>query len=247
MDLPVCETQPMFHIGDVLRKLRERMGLTLEEVAQQTGMSKGTISQLERGEGNPRQSTLDELAKFYKLSGAPALYALAISDAAIGEKGIGRVEKALRDRAWRDLNEHEEFDVSDYKKNDIPLIAEGEASPTGEVYWDNEGVIKDHIENRISRPADVRDGRAYGIIVRGDSMQPMFRPGMRLIVSPNVPVDNGDPAYVQLKNGERLVKIVTRDEGGIVLESVNPTYRPRIVQPDDIEHIHRIAYARFLR
>jgi hypothetical protein len=58
------------------------------------------------------------------------------------------------------------------------VIGEGEASPSGAVYWDNEGVLKDHVDNRMSRPSDVRDAAAYGVIVRGDSMQPMFRPGM---------------------------------------------------------------------
>jgi DNA-binding XRE family transcriptional regulator len=71
-----------------------------------------------------------------------------------------------------------------------------------------------------------------GVIVRGDSMQPMFRSGMKLIVSPNVPVNDGDAAYIQLRNGERLVKLVTRSEDGFVLESVNPQYRPRFVRSD---------------
>lgn len=235
----------MFHVGDVLRKLREGAGLTLEEVARQTGMSKGTISQVERGEGNPRQSTLDELARFYKLNGAAELYAISDAQMRRAERAISQINSQIHKITGKSGDEF--FDVSNYRKNDIPVIAEGEASPSGEVFWDNEGVLKEQVEQRMSRPSDVREGNTYGVVVRGDSMQPMFRAGMRLIVSPNVPVGDGDAAYVQLRNGERLVKIVTRSEDGFVLTSVNPQYQPRFVRNDDVEHIHRIAYARFLR
>jgi phage repressor protein C with HTH and peptisase S24 domain len=66
-------------------------------------------------------------------------------------------------------------------------------------------------------------------------------------VSPNVPVGDGDVAYVQLRSGERLVKLVTRTDDGYLLASVNPQYAPRFVRNDDVEHVHRIAYARLLR
>lgn len=60
---------PIF--GKKLRKLRERSGITQQELAQRIGKN-GTkdsaIRRLERGEGNPTISTLLDLAKAFKVS-----------------------------------------------------------------------------------------------------------------------------------------------------------------------------------
>ncbi|MFE9421474.1 ATP-binding protein [Kitasatospora sp. NPDC006697] len=47
--------------GAVLREVRERAGLTLEGLAQASGVSARAIGDLERGRSTPRQSTLNEL------------------------------------------------------------------------------------------------------------------------------------------------------------------------------------------
>jgi len=94
MDLPLCETLAVFHVGDVLRKFREGRGLTIEQLSEQTGFGKGTISQIERGEGNPRQKTLDSLARFFGLSGAAGLYAYAMVDPAVVKKEAAAMEAA---------------------------------------------------------------------------------------------------------------------------------------------------------
>lgn len=94
MDLPLCETLAVFHIGDVLRKLREGRGLTIEQLSEKTGLGKGTISQIERGEGNPRQKTLDSLAKFLGLAGVEGLYAWAMVDPEAVKKEAAAVEAA---------------------------------------------------------------------------------------------------------------------------------------------------------
>lgn len=94
MDLPLCETLAVFHIGDVLRKFREERGLTIEQLSGQTGLGKGTISQIERGEGNPRQNTLDSLARFFGLKGVAGLYAWAMVDPEALKKEVAVLEAA---------------------------------------------------------------------------------------------------------------------------------------------------------
>jgi phage repressor protein C with HTH and peptisase S24 domain len=75
-------------------------------------------------------------------------------------------------------------------------------------------------------------------------MLPVFKPGMTLIVSPNVPVNDGDEVYVQLLSGERLIKIARRVSDGWLLESTNPAYEPRFVQKSEVGAIHPVLYAR---
>lgn len=58
MDVVVCHNSAVFTIGDVLRKLREDRGLTIEALAAEARVNKGTISAIENNEGNPRIATL---------------------------------------------------------------------------------------------------------------------------------------------------------------------------------------------
>ena len=49
-------------VGARVRRLRQRLKLTVEEFARASGLSAGIVSQLERGQGNPSYTTLCRLA-----------------------------------------------------------------------------------------------------------------------------------------------------------------------------------------
>lgn len=56
---------PMPEVADVgarVRRIRQRLGLTVEEFARASALSAGIVSQLERGQGNPSYTTLCRLA-----------------------------------------------------------------------------------------------------------------------------------------------------------------------------------------
>ncbi len=55
-------TAPLDVIADSLRRERERLGLSLGELARRAGVAKSTLSQLEAGTGNPGIETLWALA-----------------------------------------------------------------------------------------------------------------------------------------------------------------------------------------
>lgn len=47
---------------------RQEVGLTLEEVAQRTGISRATLSRIERGDNSPTANTLGRLCSTYKVT-----------------------------------------------------------------------------------------------------------------------------------------------------------------------------------
>ena len=68
---------------------------------------------------------------------------------------------------------------------------------------------------------------AYGIIIEGDSMEPRFEAGDRIVREPNGEARNGDLAVARLHGGGVIFKKVrfTGPEGSIVhFESLNPNY-----------------------
>lgn len=60
--LLVCEYAPMFHVGDVVRKRRQKAGWSLGELAKRAHVNKGTLSALERGNANYRRETIERVA-----------------------------------------------------------------------------------------------------------------------------------------------------------------------------------------
>ena len=64
-----------------LKKIRKAAGLSIGSLAEKTGISKGAISQIEQGRGNPTISTITKLAEALGV-GYPALLDAAINEEA---------------------------------------------------------------------------------------------------------------------------------------------------------------------
>jgi len=77
-------------------------------------------------------------------------------------------------------------------------------------------------------PSDVADERAFGVRLRGDSMEPRFSDGDIAILLPSIAPTNGDVVVANLKNEGVLCKImhVQLDQNLIKLSSYNPAYPP---------------------
>lgn len=56
-------------LGAMLRGMREQNGLSLQDAAERTGVNRGSIHRYERGEYQPGQDKLEQLAEGYGLSG----------------------------------------------------------------------------------------------------------------------------------------------------------------------------------
>lgn len=227
--------------GHNVRRLREAAGLKGLDLAEKLGVKPSVVSAWENGRrGLPETPTLFRLAKALNAS---------IDELLLGVDEAYDLIRHEGTRVPKGENDHDELeDVSGYQKFSIPVIAEGDASPEG-VFWSDEGVKLIEAEEWMSRPNDtaVKDPRCYGVKVRGDSMEPLLEAGMRVIVSPNLSVTSKGLGYVQLRNGERLIKMVHVQPGGYTLESFNRAYAPRFVAREEVDAIHRIAYIRTLK
>lgn len=220
-------------VGYKVRLRRQRLGWSQEELGTAAGVSKNTVTSIERERGY-HVTSLERVHA--ALDKAERERGLPVGDVPIPKGGA---------RHGSSDAEPLDEDVTQYEQDDIPIIQEGDASPNGFVY-DGEPLSADRAA-RTSRPYDFREKGAYAVVLRGDSMEPTLKRGMRLLVSQVQKVLDGDLVYVQLKSGERLAKIATRQSEGWLLTSANPAYGPRFVKFDDIAHIHKVAYVRLLK
>ena len=91
---------------------------------------------------------------------------------------------------------------------------------------------------------DIADANAYALEISGDSMEPVFRDGDTVIVSPNAPVRRGDRVVVRTTGGEVMAKQLTRKSARRVeLKSLNPAHPDYSFELSEVIWIHRIVWA----
>ena len=108
-----------------------------------------------------------------------------------------------------------------YNLRSLPVLSwaqAGQATEYGEIPADWDEVV----------PSDVSDDKAFGVRLRGDSMEPRFSDGDIAILLPSLAPTNGDIVVANLKNEGVLCKImhVQLDKNLIILSSYNPAYPP---------------------
>lgn len=123
----------------------------------------------------------------------------------------------------------------------IPLIGFAQAGSEG--FFDDGGYPVGGGWDEISMP-DVGDPNAYALEISGDSMEPVFRDGDMVIVSPAAPVRRGDRVVVKTREGEVMAKQLVRQSARRVeLASLNPAHPNYNFDLGDLVFMHRIVWA----
>jgi phage repressor protein C with HTH and peptisase S24 domain len=124
----------------------------------------------------------------------------------------------------------------------VPLIGLAEAGTGG--YFDDGGFPVGSGWDEISFP-DVDDEHAYALEVSGNSMEPLYRKGDIVIVSPAARLRQGDRVVVKTKSGEVLAKeLKRRSSKSVELRSLNPSHKDRVLPAADVVWIARIMWAK---
>jgi phage repressor protein C with HTH and peptisase S24 domain len=80
--------------------------------------------------------------------------------------------------------------------------------------------------------------------ISGESMEPVFRDGDIVIVSPEANIRRGDRVIVKTRDGEVLAKILLRLSAlKVDLESMNKDHEDRSLPIEDVEWVARIIWA----
>ena len=190
--------------------------LSASGFAKRAGLDATAFNRSKRvtGEGRPRWPTTESLAKVLDATGASLEDFVAL----VRAETPGRRKLA----------------------QPIPLIGLTQAGAGG--FFDDGGFPVGGGWDQIRSPkAD--DENAYALEVTGESMQPLYRDGGILVVSPNAGVRKGDRVVLRTTDGEVMAKVlVRRTAKTIELASVNPAH-PNLVFPvDRIDWIARIVW-----
>jgi phage repressor protein C with HTH and peptisase S24 domain len=123
----------------------------------------------------------------------------------------------------------------------IPVIGCAQAGVAG--YFDDAGYPTGAGWDEVVFP-DIGDPNAYALVVSGESMEPLYRDGDRIIVSPAANIRRGDRVVIKTREGEVMAKeLVRRTAQWIELRSVNPDHPDPVLQTSDVEWLARILWA----
>jgi len=123
----------------------------------------------------------------------------------------------------------------------VPLIGFAEAGAGG--YFDDGGFPAGEGWDEIAFPA-LSDEHAYALEVSGQSMEPAYRDGDIIVVSPAAPIRRGDRVVVRTRSGEVMAKeLKRRTAKSIELRSLNAGHPNRTLAAADVLWIARILWA----
>jgi phage repressor protein C with HTH and peptisase S24 domain len=123
----------------------------------------------------------------------------------------------------------------------VPLLGFAEAGSGG--YFDDGGFPAGEGWDEIAFPA-VSDEHAYALEVSGQSMEPTYRDGDVILVSPSAPLRRGDRVVVRTRGGEVMAKELKRKTAkSIELKSLNAQHPDRTLATTDVLWIARILWA----
>ena len=123
----------------------------------------------------------------------------------------------------------------------IPVIGHAQAGQQG--FFDDAGFPVGTGWDEVLFP-HVGDPHAYALEVSGDSMEPVYRDGDLIVVSPQAAVRRGDRVVVKTTEGEVMAKQLLRQTmSRIELTSLNANHDDRTVPLENLAFMARIVWA----
>jgi phage repressor protein C with HTH and peptisase S24 domain len=123
----------------------------------------------------------------------------------------------------------------------IPLIGMAQAGSEG--FFGDAGYPAGAGWDEVGLP-EIADPNAYALEISGESMEPVFRDGDMIVVSPEASIRRGDRVVVRTIRGEVMAKqLARRSARRIDLRSFNPAHPDHSFDLTEIAWMHRIIWA----
>ncbi|TCT06831.1 S24 family peptidase [Aquabacter spiritensis] len=217
-------------VWGALDRLAAQYGLSASGLAKRAGLDATSFNRSKRitPDGRPRWPSTESVAKVLAATGASVEDFTALLDGPAGSRTLPRT-----------LGFSEE--PAPPPARAIPHIGLAQAGKGG--FFDDAGFPAGSGWDEILFPA-VEDEHAYALEISGDSMQPLYRDGDIVIVSPAASVRRGDRVIVKTRDGQVLAKeLVRRTARTVELRSLNPEHEDVQFPLSDVVFIARIVWA----
>ena len=196
--------------------IAERYGFSASGLAKKSGLDATSFNPSKRTgpDGRPRWPTMESIARVLTAAGAPVE---EFMDLLSGRKGQAP------------------------RLKQIPMLGFAKAGKGG--FFDDSGFPSGSGWEEIDVPG-VTDTAAYGLEITGNSMEPVYREGDTIIVSPAATVRKGDRVVVRTSDGQVMAKIMQRQTARTLeLASFNAAHETKTLDMKDVDWMARIIWA----
>ena len=202
-------------IGERITAIRKTLGLNQKEFADKLNIRQATVSTYEVGRSEPDIETMLKIAKL----GFVTLDWLLT--------GVESTFKPpLADTSQLASN------VSQAKGHWYPVIGKVRAG-LAHVYEDEDVVGTLFIDY-------YKKNSCFCLVVEGDSMEPVLKPGDLVLIDPSETPLSGD-TVVAVVSGRQMIKKLVKTKGGVELHSHNTQYPPIFVNQEETELLYRVV------
>ncbi len=123
----------------------------------------------------------------------------------------------------------------------LPVIGFAQAGDKG--YFDDAGYPTGSGWGEVLFP-QISDLHAFALEISGTSMEPIYRDGDTILVSPGADIRRGDRVVVKTKDGEVMAKQLSRQSARkIEVPSLNKDHPDRSLDVEEIDWMARIVWA----
>jgi phage repressor protein C with HTH and peptisase S24 domain len=203
-------------VWSAIDTIAERYGFSASGLAKKAGLDPTSFNPSKRNgpDGRPRWPTMESISRVLNASGANVE---EFMDLLSGRKGQPPRRKV------------------------IPVLGFAKAGKGG--FFDDSGFPAGAGWEEIDVPG-VTDTQAYALEITGDSMQPVYREGDTIIVSPAATVRKGDRVVVRTADGQVMAKIMQRQTAKTLeLGSFNPEHTLKVFDMKNVDWVARIIWA----
>ncbi len=253
---------PHMSLGQIIRKKRESLHLTLDQVAALTGFSKPYLSTIETSKvkNPPSDKLLYRLEEHLKFDPGHLQHMAHVermpADVRQDYEAIDAENRQYK-QILKDIIRHRlepdklgellsrcDMDaVSDVSGKDkpgqlVPIINKVPAGYPAE--FDDMGYPVGFADDYVRCP-DIHDPNAFAVRVVGESMQPKFVEGDVVIFSPKADVANGDDCFVRLTAPHETTfkRVFSAPGKEMRLQPRNDLHAPIIIDSSRINGLYR--------
>lgn len=217
------------YIGSKIRYYRELKNLTQDELAEQLGTTRQSVSRYETGERKANQDILFELADIFKIS--INKFFPSVENVSSIETIYNQLDPPRQAKVYN----FAERQLEEQKEKKVHLYGATAANPQELSYGDT--IYDETIETNVPKNADC------ALVVQGDSMEPEYRNGEIVFYKSQPVVENGEMAIVEINgDGVTLKKVYFNyDEDKVILRSLNNKYADRELNPDQVRILGKVV------
>ena len=202
-------------VWQAIDQLASDHGFSPSGLARRAGLDPTTFNKSKRisRDGRPRWPSTESIAKILEATGATMSEFVAY----IGT--VPSVAGAMRR---------------------VPVIGYAQAGEKG--FFDDAGYPTGTGWDELLFP-ELADTHAYALMVAGDSMEPVYRDGDTIVISPLASLRRGDRVVVKTHGGEVMAKqLIRKGQRKLELTSLNAAHGERVFDIAEVVFCHRILW-----